>query len=84
MIPPGLGQKLIQQAVFRGSSTLLVGVGPLETEALGQEIYIEAGDVIILPAGVSHCSKESQNHYTYIGAYPDVSLGIPMQSEKLC
>ncbi|KAF7563910.1 hypothetical protein G7046_g217 [Stylonectria norvegica] len=57
-------------AVFRGSSTLLLGVGPLEDESLGTEVVMKAGDVIILPAGVSHCSKDFEDDYRYIGVYP--------------
>lgn len=58
--------------MFQGSSTLLLGVGPLEDPSNGQEAVLRAGDVIILPAGVSHCSKDFQDDYRYIGVYPKV------------
>ncbi|KAI5459341.1 hypothetical protein BGZ63DRAFT_491549 [Mariannaea sp. PMI_226] len=56
--------------VFSGSSVLLLGVGPTEDESLGHQIQMEAGDVIVLPAGVSHCSKDFNNDYRYVGVYP--------------
>ncbi|KAH6972347.1 hypothetical protein BKA56DRAFT_635379 [Ilyonectria sp. MPI-CAGE-AT-0026] len=57
-------------AVFQGSSTLLIGVGPTEDEKGGQKVFMEAGDVIILPAGVSHCTKDIHEDYKYLGVYP--------------
>ncbi|CAG9975152.1 unnamed protein product [Clonostachys byssicola] len=57
-------------AIIKGSSELLIGVGPLDTEAEGEVIHVESGDAIILPAGVSHCSKSSSQDYRYLGAYP--------------
>ncbi|KAI0006377.1 hypothetical protein F4779DRAFT_596625 [Xylariaceae sp. FL0662B] len=68
-------------AVLKGSSTLLLGVGPLEDEDLGTLIHVDSGDVIILPAGVSHCSKESQEGYRYIGVYPK---GSPHWRSEYC
>ncbi|CAG9952788.1 unnamed protein product [Clonostachys rosea f. rosea IK726] len=61
-------------AVVKGSSELLIGVGPLDSEAEGEVIHVESGDVIVLPAGVSHCSKSFSEDYRYIGAYPKGSL----------
>lgn len=63
---------LTAAAVFRGSSTLLLGVGTLEDAANGIEVVVRAGDAIIMPAGVSHCSRDFQGDYRYIGAYPKV------------
>ncbi|CAM1508391.1 Fc.00g052390.m01.CDS01 [Cosmosporella sp. VM-42] len=68
-------------AVFRGSSTLLIGVGPLENQSKGTAIRMDAGDVIILPAGVAHCSKDFQDDYRYIGAYPE---GAPKWRNEFC
>ena len=64
-------------AVFQGSSTLLLGVGPVEDATNGQEVSVKAGDVIILPAGMSHCSKSFQDGYRYIGVYPKVLSARP-------
>lgn len=77
-------------AVFRGSSTLLLGRGPLESEG-GVEVRLAQGDIIVLPvstsartspgdesnmaqAGVSHCSLDSDGDYEYVGLYPKVRL----------
>ncbi|KAL6407180.1 hypothetical protein AUP68_10007 [Ilyonectria robusta] len=66
-------------AVFQGSSTLLIGVGPTEDEKGGQKVLMEAGDVIILPAGVSHCTQDIHEDYKYLGVYPKVRS--PFQAE---
>jgi uncharacterized protein YjlB len=63
-------------AVVKGSSELLIGVGPLDSEAEGEVIHVESGDVIVLPAGVSHCSKSFSEDYRYIGAYPKVCNAV--------
>jgi len=60
-------------AVTRGSSTLLFGVGPNEDPADGQTVHVEAGDVVIIPAGVSHCSADFEDDYFYLGVYPKAS-----------
>ncbi|KAI1085413.1 hypothetical protein F5B20DRAFT_518260 [Whalleya microplaca] len=67
--------------VLRGSSTLLLGVGPLDNEDSGTMITVNTGDAIILPAGVSHCSKDSQDGYRYIGVYPK---GSPHWKSEYC
>lgn len=60
---------ILSPGVFQGESTILVGCGSSEG---GQEIDVSAGDVIVLPAGIGHCSTQSSNNYKYIGVYPDV------------
>ncbi|XEV01474.1 hypothetical protein FSHL1_006761 [Fusarium sambucinum] len=57
-------------AVTRGSSTLLFGVGPSEDTELGRRVHVASGDVVIIPAGVSHCSTDFQDDYMYLGVYP--------------
>ncbi|KAI9806528.1 MAG: hypothetical protein M1833_003715 [Piccolia ochrophora] len=61
-------------AVFRGSSRLLLGRGPLDDAAShdGQEVDVTVGDVVVLPAGVAHCSLSSEDDYEYVGLYPKV------------
>lgn len=39
---------------------------------------MQAGDVIVLPAGTAHSSLESSEDYFYIGIYPEVSLLSPL------
>ncbi|KAK6464301.1 hypothetical protein DFJ63DRAFT_311599 [Scheffersomyces coipomensis] len=72
----------VHEAYFitEGSSTLILGLDvnivPEETtpELLSQsnhiEIEVKYGDLIILPAGTSHCSKSFDEKYKYIAAYP--------------
>lgn len=68
----GWSLSLTATGVFQGSSTLLLGVGPLEDETGGHEVTVSAGDVIILPSRVSHCSRDFRDDYRYVGVYPKV------------
>jgi uncharacterized protein YjlB len=51
-------------AVARGSATLMLG-GPQ-----GEEIDVEAGDVMILPPGFGHRQIEARDGFQICGAYP--------------
>ena len=72
--------------IFSGSSRLLLGRGPFDKENEegnkegGLTVTVYAGDVIVNPAGVSHCSLESDGNYKYIGIYPDDS--VPWDSNE--
>jgi uncharacterized protein YjlB len=37
----------------------------------GPRLEVTAGDVVLLPAGVGHCSLEMSNDLSVIGAYPE-------------
>jgi len=66
--------RLISVAVFQGHSTLLIGRGPLDNdEETSVLTELKPGDVIILPAGVAHCSIDNDTDYRYIGLYPEVN-----------
>lgn len=51
--------------VARGQATVLFG-GPL-----GQTLQVQAGDVVVVPAGVGHCSQGQSPDLLIVGAYPD-------------
>ncbi|KIX07127.1 uncharacterized protein Z518_05104 [Rhinocladiella mackenziei CBS 650.93] len=65
--------------VFQGSSTILVGCGTNDTDG-GEQIDVQAGDVIVLPAGTGHCNLQSTPDYRYIGVYPE---GAPKWRNEL-
>ena len=50
--------------VLSGSATVQFG-GPS-----GPELKIQAGDALMIPAGVAHCLKASSQNFQVIGAYP--------------
>ena len=51
---------------------MLLGRG-VKDERGGIEIPVSVGDVIVLPAGTTHCNVESTDGYRYIGVYPKVN-----------
>lgn len=62
--------------VIKGKTTLLLGGDH------GEEVTIEAGDVIIIPAGVAHKNMGKQDDVICIGGYPggrdfDMNYGRP-------
>lgn len=51
--------------VFQGNALLHMG-GPN-----GEKIKVEAGDILIIPAGVGHKCISHSDGFTVVGAYPD-------------
>lgn len=61
--------------IFRGSSILVIGRGEKDTKG-GILLSVTAGDVIVIPAGTTHCCLESKDGYRYIGIYPEVGTTV--------
>jgi uncharacterized protein YjlB len=53
--------------VARGEARVLFG-GPG-----GQVLTVQAGDVVVIPAGVAHCNQSQSGDLLIVGAYPDTS-----------
>jgi uncharacterized protein YjlB len=51
--------------VAQGQATVLFG-GPG-----GQVLTVQAGDVVVIPAGVGHCNQSQSDDLLIVGAYPD-------------
>lgn len=64
------------KAVFQGGSRLVLGRERHDTATGGVEVDVKAGDVIVVPAGVSHRSLSAYGDYRYIGVYPEVRLPV--------
>ena len=51
--------------VYSGSALLFLG------GEKGAKVKVEAGDIIVIPAGVGHKNLGSSNNFGVVGAYPD-------------
>ncbi|EEH05694.1 predicted protein [Histoplasma capsulatum G186AR] len=58
--------------IFEGSSTLRIGSGKHDGHSSGILIPVSGGDIIIIPAGVTHSCADSGEDYRYVGVYPKV------------
>jgi uncharacterized protein YjlB len=51
--------------VFSGSALLHLG------GEKGEKVKVQAGDIIVIPAGIGHKSLTHSNDFTVVGAYPN-------------
>jgi len=67
--------------VYRGSATVRLGGGR------GKNIEVQAGDVVVIPAGVAHQNIGASDDFSVVGAYPggrqwDLLRGLPGERPK--
>ncbi|KAI1375620.1 hypothetical protein F4677DRAFT_421889 [Hypoxylon crocopeplum] len=56
--------------VVQGTSELSLGRSPLDPPSKGMLLKVNRGDVVILPAGVSHCSSTASSDYRFVVLFP--------------
>jgi uncharacterized protein YjlB len=54
----------------------------------GEPIQVQAGDVVVIPAGVGHCNERSSDNFRVVGAYPigqrwDLCTGAPEERPQV-
>jgi uncharacterized protein YjlB len=67
--------------VYSGAATLRLG------GEHGKDVEVQAGDVIVIPAGVAHQNIGASNDFGVVGAYPegrkwDLARGLPGERPK--
>lgn len=62
--------------VARGEASVLFG-GPG-----GKVLTVQAGDVVVVPAGVAHCNQGQSSDLLIVGAYPDNGAGPDLRRGK--
>ncbi|MCI0710797.1 MAG: hypothetical protein L0154_11610 [Chloroflexi bacterium] len=48
----------------------------------GELLRVEAGDVVVLPAGTGHCNKGASADFQVVGGYPAGQENWDLQREK--
>ncbi|WP_420156168.1 cupin domain-containing protein [Siphonobacter sp.] len=62
--------------VYSGQATLQLG------GEKGQAIHVQAGDVLVIPAGVGHKKLEASSDFGVVGAYPEGKDWDLLKGEK--
>jgi uncharacterized protein YjlB len=62
--------------VARGEASVLFG-GPG-----GRVLLVQAGDVVVVPAGVAHCNQAQSGHLLIVGGYPENGPGPDLRRGK--
>ncbi|KAA8904585.1 hypothetical protein TRICI_005455 [Trichomonascus ciferrii] len=81
VLPTPVDEESATEFLQRHNWTKLVSRSPKDNEDDGMKLDVSQGDVLVIPAGISHCSLETRDDYRVIGMYPDVSIEIyPIRS----
>lgn len=72
---------------FHSTAHEVLGVACGEVTVLfggpgGKVLTVQAGDVVVVPAGVGHCNQEQSNDLLIVGAYPDNGPGPDLRRGK--
>jgi len=57
--------------IFRGKARLRFGASIDDNPSEGIELDVKVGDVIVIPAGVAHCSLTDSGGFSMVGSYPE-------------
>jgi len=84
--------------IYQGTAKLRFGVSDKEPTEGAVELDVSPGDVVVIPAGVSHRCVEEEGGFSMVGAYPrgakqwdmnyggekvDVEQGVPEKDPVL-
>ncbi|KAK2612593.1 hypothetical protein QQS21_001365 [Conoideocrella luteorostrata] len=74
-------------AIIRGKGTYVLGKSPIDNdvggdgEKIGRDLLVEQGDIVVLPAGVSHAVIAPEEDWEVVTFYPE---GSPQWDMNFC